>query len=151
MVPRTTRELHPFDEMDRLFDRLTDSGFLRPFDWRWPDLPGLRMMEERMPRVDVIDREKEVLVRAELPGMKKDELDISLSHDLLTIRGETREEKEEQGEWFRSEIRRGSFTRTVRLPDEVAAEKATAHFDAGILEIIMPKTSEAKRHTIKLT
>jgi len=150
VVPRTTRDLTPMEEMDRLFDRLMDGGFLRPFDWRWPDIAGFRRLEEQMPKVDVIDREKEVLVRAEIPGMKKDDIEITLSGDLLMIKGETEEKKEEEGEFFRSEIHRGSFTRSVRLPDEVLADKAKAHFEDGLLEVTVPKTEKPARHTVKI-
>jgi HSP20 family protein len=150
VVPRTTRDLTPFEEMDRLFDHMLEGGFMRPFDWRWPDLAGFRRLEERMPRVDVIDREAEVLVRAEIPGIEKDQLELTLSDDLLTIKGETREEKEEKGEFYRSEIHRGSFTRTVRLPDMVVGDKARARFENGLLEITIPKAEKAVRHTVKI-
>lgn len=150
VVPRTTRDLSPLDEMDSLFDRLTDGGILRPFDWRWPDLAGFRRLEERIPHVDVIDREGEVLVRAEIPGTRKDDIEVTLTHDLLSIKGETREEKEEKGEFFRSEIRRGSFVRTVRLPEEVLGDKAKAHFEDGMLEVTIPKAEKAARHTVKI-
>ena len=151
VAPRETRDLHPLDEMDRLFDRLTGGGFLRPFDWRFPELKDFRFMETGMPRVDLIDREDHILVRAEIPGVKKDDLDLSITRELLTIKGETRMEHEESGEWFHSEIRRGSFSRTLRLPNEVMPDKAEARFEDGMLEITIPKAREAKRHTIKLT
>ncbi len=150
VVPRTTRDLYPFEEMDHLFDHLLDSGFMRPFDWRWPDLSGFRRLEEHLPRVDMLERENELLVRAEIPGVKKDDLDVTLSHDLLTIKAKTQEKKQETGEWFRTEIRHGNFTRSLRLPVEVVADKATANFKDGILEITIPKAAEAKRHTVKL-
>lgn len=150
VVPHVTRDLSPFDEMDSLFDRLFEGGFLRPFDWRWPELTGLRRLEERLPRVDVIDRDDEVVVRAEIPGVHKDELDVTLSDEYLTIKGETREEKEEKGEFFRSEIRHGSFTRTVRLPDAVVGDKAKARFKDGLLEITIPKAEKAMRHSIEI-
>ena len=150
VVPRVTRELTPFDEMDRLFDRLFEGGFLRPFDWRLPEWPGFRRFEERMPRVDLIDREEEVLVRAELPGVPKEALDVSLSDEYLTIKGETHEEKEEKGEFYHSEIRHGSFARTVRLPETVEGGKAKAHFEDGVLEITIPKVEETRRRTIEI-
>ena len=150
VVPRMARDLSPFDEMDSLFDRLFEGGFLRPFDWRWPELTGFHRLEERLPRVDMIDREEEVVVRMEIPGVHKDELDVSLSDEYLTIKGETHEEKEEKGEFFRSEIRHGSFTRTVRLPDAVTGEKAKARFEDGLLEITIPKAEKAKRHSIEI-
>jgi HSP20 family protein len=147
---RTTRDLSPFGEMDHLFDRLFEGGFLRPFEWRRPELTGWRHLDERLPRVDVIDRDEEVLVRAEVPGLKKEELEVTISDDLVTIRGETREEREEKGEVYRSEIRRGAFTRTVRLPTEVKAEGAKAHFEDGLLEVTLPKAREASRHTVTI-
>jgi len=150
VVPRVTRDLSPFEEMDSLFDRLFEGGFLRPFDWRWPDLAGLRRFEERLPRVDVIDRDDEVVVRAEIPGVHKDELDVSLSDSHLTIKGETHEEKEEKGEFYHSEIRHGSFTRTVRLPETVQDDKAKARFEDGLLEITIPKAEKAKRHSVEI-
>jgi HSP20 family protein len=150
VVPRVTRDLTPFEETDRLFDTLFEGGFMRPFDWRWPEFSGLRRFETNIPRVDVIDREDEILVRAELPGVHKDELDINLSNEYLTIKGETREVKEEKGDYFRSEIRHGSFMRTVRLPEAVEGDKAKAHFEDGVLEITIPKSEKAKRRTIKI-
>lgn len=150
VVPRVKPDLSPFNEMDSLFDRLFEGGFLRPFDWRWPELTGFHRLEERLPRVDMIDREEEVVVRAEIPGVHKDELDVSLSDEYLTIKSETHEEKDEKGEFFRSEIRHGSFTRTVRLPDAVEGEKAKARFEDGLLEITIPKAERAKRHNIEI-
>ncbi|MGD2082595.1 MAG: Hsp20/alpha crystallin family protein [Chromatiales bacterium] len=148
LMPRTRRELSPFEDVDRMFDRLFEGGWMSPFAWRVPEWTALRDLEERVPSVDVIDREDEILVRAEIPGMRKEDVDVSISGDLLTIRGETREEKEEKGEYYRSEIRRGTFTRAVRLPAAVDMEKAKARFEAGMLEITLPKTEKAVRHSI---
>jgi HSP20 family protein len=150
VVPRKTRDLSPFDEMDRVFDDLAEGGFLRPFDWRWPDLAGFRRLEERMPRIDVVDRETEVLVRAEIPGMRKEDVEVTLSGDLLTIKGETRTEKEEKGAFYRAEIRRGSFSRSLQLPEAVIGDKAVAHFADGLLEITIPKAEKSVRHTIRI-
>ena len=150
VVPRTTRDLSPFEEMDTLFERLFEGGHLTPFDWRWPGLASFRHMEERMPRVDVVDRDDEVVVRAEVPGLRREDLEVNLSQDLLTIKGETKEEKEEKGEFYRSEIRRGRFMRTLRLPAEVRGEEAKAHFADGVLEITIPKAERAARHSVKI-
>ena len=150
VVPRVTRDLTPFGELDRLFDRLFEGGFLRPFDWHWPELSGFHRFEATIPRVDVIDRDDEILVRAELPGVHKDDLDVSLSGEYLTIKGETHEEKEEKGEYYRSEIRHGSVIRTVRLPEVVDDEKAKAQFEDGVLEIIIPKSENTTRRTIEI-
>jgi HSP20 family protein len=147
-VPR--RELHLFDEMDRLFDALFHRGWLRPFRESWPEWAGLgETFEMTAPRVDLIDREEELLVRAEVPGVEKKDLEVDLSGQMLTIRGERRrEEKKEEGEYFRSEIARGSFSRTLRLPEEVDFEKARAEFADGMLEIHLPKTHKTERRRI---
>lgn len=149
-VPR--RELHLFDEMDRLFDALFHRGWLRPFRESWPEWAGLgETFEMTAPRVDLIDREDEFLVRAEVPGVEKKDLEVDLSGQMLTILGERRrEEKKEEGEYFRSEIARGSFSRTLRLPEEVDFEKARAEFAEGMLEIHLPKTHKTERRRINV-
>jgi len=148
VVPRTSRDLSPFEELDHLFDRLFEGGFLRPFDWRGPEMAGRRYFEGRLPRIDVIDREQEVVVRAEIPGMRKEDVEVAIANDLLTIKGKTHEEQEEKGEIYRSEIRQGSFTRSVRLPSEVKGDGAKAHFENGLLEITLPKAQEALHYRV---
>jgi len=147
-VPR--RELHLFDEMDRLFDTLFHRGWLRPIRESWPEWAGFgEAFEMTAPRVDLIDREEEILVRAEVPGVEKKDLEVDLSGQMLTIRGERRrEEKKDEGEYFRSEIAHGRFTRTLRLPEEVDFEKARAEFADGMLEIHLPKTHKTERRRI---
>ena len=149
-VPR--RELDVFDEMDRMFDTMLHRGWLRPFRDLWPEWGRF---EERMelitPRVDVIDRDEEILVRAEVPGVEKKDLHVDLTGQLLTIRGERRhEEKEGEGELFRAEISRGSFSRTIRVPEDVDFEKAKAEFKDGMLEIHLPKTHRTERRHIEV-
>jgi HSP20 family protein len=145
-----------WEDMDRMFDRFLEGfgrrGWLQPFSWelpRWADLT--ERMEGRLPHVDVIDRDEEVLVRAELPGVDKKDLDVSMTETALTIRGQThRKEEEEHGQFHRCEIVRGEFTRTVALPAEVDGTHAKAQFQDGLLEITLPKLETAKRHTIKV-
>lgn len=148
VVPR--RELHLFDEMDRMFDTLFHRGLFRPFRETWPEwATAAETFDLLAPRVDVIDREEEIMVRAEVPGVDKKDLAIDLNGQLLTIRGERhREEKEEKGEYFRAEIARGSFTRTIRLSEEVDFEKARAEFRDGMLEVHLPKTHHTERRRI---
>jgi HSP20 family protein len=144
------REVSLFDEMDRVFDTMLHRGWLRPFHELWPEWGRLEeTMELRTPRVDVLDRDEEILVRAEVPGVDKKDLNVELSGQLLTIRGERRhEEKKEEGEYFRAEIARGAFTRTIHLPEGVELETAKADFKDGILEIHLPKTHKTERRRI---
>ena len=150
-VPR--RDVDAFDEMDRMFDTLFHRGWLRPFRDVWPQWPGFdETFDLGTPRVDVIDRDEEILVRAEVPGVDKKDLEVDLTGQHLRIQGERRreEKKEEEGEFVRSEIARGTFSRTVRLPQDLEFGKAKADFKDGILEIHLPKTHKTERRQIKV-
>ena len=143
--------LSPFDEMDRLFDQYFRRGALRPWRFEWPRFPEVPLPEMKIPNVDVIDRESEVVIKAELPGVDKKDLDISVGEDSVTIKGETRhEEKEEQGDYYRCEISRGAFSRTVALPATVDGAQAKANFSDGMLELVIPKIEKSKRHSVKV-
>ncbi|KPK38303.1 MAG: heat-shock protein Hsp20 [Gammaproteobacteria bacterium SG8_47] len=148
--------LAPFDEMDRMFDRmfgeLWPRHWMRPARWEWPSWASEMVpFEGRMPRVDVIDRDDEVLVKAELPGVDKDDVEVSMSGNTLTIKGSTkREQKEEKGDYYRCEISGGSFARTLTLPTDVDGEKAKAKFERGVLELTLPKIEGSKRRSIKI-
>lgn len=138
------RPWNPFEEMDRMFDTLLPRGWVLPFRLERP-------LSAELPKVDVIDRDAELLVRAEVPGVKKDELEVSIAGDTVTIKGEHRhEEKEEKGKYYRCEISHKAFARTVVLPAEVDAEKAAAEFTDGVLEIRLPKLEHAKRRLLKV-
>jgi HSP20 family protein len=143
-----TRMLSPFDEMERFFDDFWGRGWLRPFRREWPALAEL---PAAMPRVDVIDRDAEVVVRAEAPGYDKDEIEVSVSGNLVTLKGETKkEEKEEKGDYHRWEISRGAFARTVSLPAEVDDSKAKATLKDGVLELVLPKVEKSRRKSIRI-
>lgn len=141
------RVLSPFEEMDRMFDDFFGRGWLRPFRWERPALAELAAA----PKVDVIDRAEEVLVRAEVPGYEKDDIEVAVSGNMVTIKGETkREEKEEKGDFYRWEISRGAFSRTVGLPADVDESKAKAALKDGVLELTLPKIEKAKKKTVKI-
>lgn len=146
------RTLTPFEEMDRWFGSFFPRGWMRPFRTDWPSWGEMAApFEGRMPKVDVIDRDDEVVVRAELPGVEKDDLDVSISDTAVTIKGETKhEEKEEKGDYYRSEISRGAFTRMVGLPSYVDTENTKAKFKDGVLELTLPKVEKTKRRSIKI-
>lgn len=142
--------LSPFEEMERLFESFFPRGWLRPFRSEWPLGPEL-MRTVRVPRVDVIDRDADILVRAEMPGIKKEDLEVSLTDDTVTIHATSRlEEEEEKGEYYRRELEYGEFSRTIGLPAAVDTERAAAKFQDGILELTLPKTEASKRRTIKI-
>src|SRR5689334_20424438 len=93
--------------------------------------------------IDVSDSEAEVTVKAVLPGIKPEDVEITVSEGVLTVRGESREEtKEEKENYYRREIRYGSFARSVPLPTRVNQEKAEAEFKDGILTVHLPKAED---------
>lgn len=132
-----TREIVSLrDAMDRLFD----DAFTRPLGMLYgPQFPAL----------DLYQTESDVIIHASLPGMKADDMQISVTGELLTLKGEFKEkaEKKEKAYHLR-EQRFGSFERTVSLPTNVVADKAKAEFEDGILTITIPKAEEAKPRTV---
>ena len=142
---------HPFAsfqrEMNRLFDNFFGGFSLSP----WTPLERGAAVAFT-PRVDVSETDKEIKVSAELPGMEEKDIDISLTRDTLTIKGEKKEETEEKGkDYYRMERSYGSFTRSIPLPVEVDTNKVEAVFKKGVLEITLPKTAKAISETKKVT
>lgn len=148
----STRAVNPFEEMERMFDNYLSHGWLRPFHMEWPTFPKMTgPFEGKTPSVDVINRDNEVIVKAELPGVDKKDIDISVTQNTVTIKGTTsHEEKEEKGDYYRSEMSRGSYSRTLSLPADVDEGKTKAKFKDGVLELTLPKLKKSKRHTIKI-
>jgi HSP20 family protein len=142
------RVVSPFEDMERLFDDLLGRRWLQPLRWERPIAAEFAAMA---PRVDVVDRDNDVLVRAEVPGVKKEDIEVSISGTMLTLRGETKhEEKEEKGDYHRAEMSRGAFVRTLTLPAEVDEAKAKASLKDGVLELVLPKIEQSKRRAIKI-
>ncbi len=117
-----------------------------PFGWKWP-----RDIDLERFRLDVIDRDKEFLVRGELPGVEKDDVEVTISGHRLMIEAERKfEEVDEKEEFYRHELGYGKFMRTIALPEEVDVEKIHAELKDGILEVTLPKIRAAERHTVKV-
>lgn len=153
LVPRSTMtELNPWDEMERWFEEFGRQGWLHPFRWELPfRTERMTFLEGRMPKVDVIDREAEIVVRAELPGVEKDGVELTVTDQTLVLRAKTRhEEKEERGEYFRHEMSHGEYQRTLQFPAAVDHEKARATFRNGVLEITLPKAERVPRTKISI-
>jgi HSP20 family protein len=154
-TPAPSKAASRFDEfeqeMERMFESFLSRNWLRPFR-DFPALPGFRgTFEARLPKVDVIERDAEIAVKAELPGFEKKDIEVSLTDRTLTIRGSTRKEtQEEKGEYYRREISTGEISRTVTLPAEVDGTKAKAEFKDGLLEIVVPKTEKSNRVQVEV-
>lgn len=145
------RFMSPFEEMERFFEEGAPGRWLRPLRREWPGWGRLAPFEGRMPKVDVLDRDDAIVIHAEVPGVTKDDLDVSLSEDSVTIKGSTgREEEKEEGEYHRREMTRGEFSRTIPLPTAVDGAKAKATFKDGVMELALPKVEKSKRRTIKV-
>jgi len=132
----------PFKELEEMSSRLN-----RLFGMRKTSGSGEESLTvaQWSPAVDVSETEKEFLIKAELPEMKKEDVKVTLDEGILTIQGERKLEKEEKGKRFhRIERSYGSFTRSFTLPDDVDAAKVAAEFKDGMLNIRLPKTEKPK-------
>jgi HSP20 family protein len=126
-------------------DQLFQESFVQPWG-RWP-----AFAEEGVLPVDVYETEDSVVVEAACPGIKPEDVDISITGDTLTIKGETKfEEKVERENYIRQERRYGSFCRAVTLPGGLENDKAEADFEDGVLTITFPKSEEMKPKSIKV-
>lgn len=127
-------------EMDRLFERF--------FEPEWTDLPALG---DWAPSLDLSETKENLVVKMEVPGMDPKDIQVSLQENLLTVKGEKRQEKEDKDErYHRIERSYGSFTRSVRLPVAVDGSKVDASFKNGLLTVTLPKTPGAKGTTIPI-
>lgn len=131
--------------MREAMDRLFEESFIRP-GWF-----GSLWGAPEMPAVDVYETGDKVVVKAAVPGIKPEELEVTITGDLLTIKGEFKaEEKVEKANYLRQERRYGAFCRQVGLPSGINADKAQASFENGVLTLELPKVEEAKAKTIKV-
>jgi len=127
------------EEMDRLFGDFSVGGSFAPgFGREFGRLADLET-PTWLPQVEVFERNGKLNIRADLPGLSKDDIDVDITNDAVVIRGERQQEKEESGEgYYRSERSYGSFYREIPLPSGVNAEEANATFRDGVLEITVP-------------
>jgi len=150
-VPRQAEPARPFTGWPREVDRLFDDFFA---GFQAPVLQGFGFGERGQfePRVNLSETDKELHITAELPGVEEKDLDVSVTRDLLTIRGEKKHEHEEKGKDFhRIERSYGSFQRSIELPAEIDADRVQASFKQGVLNITLPKTERAQARTRRIT
>ena len=146
-VPERHEQDDPFillrREIDSLFDNFFSGVNRGPFENR----QGIFN-----PKVDVTETDKDIKVRAELPGMDEKDVEVSLNKDTLTIRGEKKAEKEHEGKaYYRMERSYGSFSRTIPLPVEVDTDKIEAQLKKGVLTVTLPKSAKAVDKTKKIS
>ena len=138
--------------VERMFEDLWARPWRSLIDFGWPRHRHLWTdLEATSPAIEISEDKNDVLVKAELPGMKKEDLEINVEERLLTIRGEKKKEEERKGEgYFYSERSYGAFERCIEIPRDVQSDKAHATFKDGVLEVRLPKTEEAKRKEVKI-
>lgn len=127
----------------RAMDKLFEDSFVSP----------VRLFEDTTPGapVDMYETENEVVVKIPMPGVKTEDVDITITGDTLSIKGETKKEKEAKDKnYIRKECSYGSFSRTVVLPDGLQNDKAEATFEDGVLNISLPKSEKVKPKQIKV-
>ena len=129
------------DEINRLF-----GGFLSDFPWRGDELEGAWF-----PKVDISETKNDLVVTADLPGLKLDDVSIHIENNVLTLKGEKKKEEEKEGtNYYRVERWSGKFTRSFALPDTVDANKVKATFKDGVLTVTLAKTEAAKGKRIPI-
>jgi HSP20 family protein len=147
-----TQALSRFEDMEHWFDSIAPRRWMRQMLERPRFGELMAAMETRFPKMDVLDKEDEIVVRAVVPGLTRDELDITLMGDCLTIKGQTRHEKkeDEKGLYHRREISSETFERSLTLPAAVDATQAKSSFKDGVLELTLPKLEKVKQHKISI-
>jgi HSP20 family protein len=141
-----------FRELEKRLEDVFSDNWGFPSRWELSEWSRLSKLKLTTPKVDIVDRDDDIMVRADVPGVKKENLDVSFTDNTVTIKGSTSEEKKEQkGDYFRNETMKGSFSRTVYLPSEVDGSRAESTFKDGVLEVIVPKLEKAKRIKVKVT
>ena len=146
-VKRIAPLTHSMEEFFEDFPPRRWMKTFEPFGFKWP----MDVDFDRSFRVDILDREKELLVRAELSGVEKDDVEVTISGNRLMIEAEREfEEEEKKGAYYRHELGYGELMRTIVLPVEVDVEHIEAELKDGILMITLPKIQAAERHTVKV-
>lgn len=140
----------PFAEMDKYFDNF----FRNPFSMLTAPVmqSAFPKAVDIAPSVDIFEEGDEVVVKADIPGVQKDDIDITITENSLTISGERKQEKKvKEKDFHRVERSYGSFSRSFRLPENVNGAKAKATFNDGVLEVRLPKTKANKQKKIEIS
>ena len=141
------RPFRELGEMERRFEDILGQPFL-PAAWR--RIPMVEM--GWAPAIEVLEKEDKLVVKAELPGMKEEDIDVSIIGDTLTIKGERKTESEiKEEEYYCCERSYGNFSRSIALPSNVDANKIEAEYEDGVLEISLPKAPEVKPKKIAVS
>ncbi len=143
------RSLRPLEEFDRLIEGFFERSWMKPLFKDDLVKERLGFFGQHNPKVDIIDREKEIVIRAEMPGVDRKEIDIEITEHAVMLKGQRSGEIEDKkDEYYHSEIWQGSFSRTIALPVDVDTHHADAKFKDGILTITLPKAKQPVRRKL---
>jgi HSP20 family protein len=134
-------------------EHILDRAFRGPWLRRrfWPAWPSLRREVEWMPEMDVFEREGKTIIRIDLPGLKREDIEVAVEADMLVVRGRREEEKEIKEEnYYCAERTVGEFSRAVSLPEGVTSEDIEATYQNGVLEVIVPRPLAAETTSTKI-
>lgn len=145
--------MHPISSLGKAFEEFLGQKW--PSLWNWQHMPSVDNLFEfegqRLPSLDVINRDSEVLIKAEVPGFDKKDINITIADGILTIKGQSsKESKEEKGDYYRREISSSSIARSVSLPTNVDDSKIIANLKNGILEIKLPKSETTRARKVEV-
>ena len=147
------------DQMEKRFERIIPRnmeeffhrGFLHPLNWELP-LSSSNSGINILPKTDIIEKDEELILRAEIPGIEKEKINIEATASSVIIKGSTQEEKSStQGEYHKHETIQESFYRTLSLPCKVISDSAKANYKDGILTITLKKQQATKRHKVNIS
>jgi HSP20 family protein len=145
---RSSSWMSPFERMEDMMEDFFKRPFGRSF---WSGMPRISEGVEPSPSVDIFEKGDDVIVKSDMPGMTKEDIEVNLTDDSITLSGERKkEEKVEEKNFYRLERSYGSFRRTFALPSEVRSDKAKASFKDGVLEVRIPKSESAKQKEKKI-
>lgn len=141
----------PTKSMEKFFEDMFEENLPSRFLRRFPRFKWMREVEMVSPAVDMFEKADEIVVKAEVPGIDKKNIKISVSDNVLSIKGEMKKEEEvKEEDYYYSERSYGSFSRSLTLPAKVVESKISAEFKDGILEVHLPKIAESKPKEIKV-
>lgn len=145
--------MHPLTDISKAFEEFWSQKWPSLWDRRhMPSVDNLFEFEgQRLPSLDVINRDSEIVIKAEVPGFDKKDISVSIADGILTIKGESSSEsKEEKGDYYRREISSSSLARSISLSGNVDESKVVANLKNGILEVTLPKTETSKPRKVEV-
>ena len=152
----TGRAVRPFGHgmeefFENTFPRRWMEGLFDPYAWRPPMISGFDEKLDVFPKVDILDKDEALIVRADVPGIKKEDLEITIAGDRLVFEAKREfEEEQNEEEFVRHEMAYGRLYRAVHLPVEVLGDKAQAELKDGVLEITLPKVEATTPFKVKV-